>query len=255
MSVRFAPTTVGSKTATLSINSNGSVTPKTYALSGTGVDPVVTITPSPVTFATQNVGTNSATQTITIRNTGTAAITTSPVALGGTDASQFTITNPTVTCVTGRSLAAGASCTFNLRFSPTGTTSGVRAATITVVTSTGRIVVANVTGTAATPPTVGPLTAVNFGRRPVNSTTLTTVQVTNTGIDPLTISSLTITGVTSSVFTASLNTCNVPIPSAGTCQLSVTFNPTAAATSAGTLTITSNASNNPRTVNLSGRAP
>src|SRR6185295_16958076 len=108
ISVTFSPTTVGSKTATLTITSNGSATPKTYALSGSGVDPILTFTPSPVTFGTQNVGTNSATQTITIRNTGTAAVTTSPVVLGGTNANQFVITNPTVTCVTGRSLAAGA---------------------------------------------------------------------------------------------------------------------------------------------------
>ena len=175
--------------------------------------------------------------------------------LGGANANQFVITNPTVTCVTGRSLAAGATCTFNLRFSPTGTTAGVRTATLTFNTSTGHTVVANVSGTAATPPTIGPLTAVNFGRRPINSVTTTTVLVTNTGIDPLNITGLTITGPTSAVFTASLGTCNVPIAAAGTCQLNVTFSPTAAATSAGTLTITSNASNNPWTVSLSGRAP
>jgi hypothetical protein len=252
--VTFTPTTTGSKTATLTINSNGQATPKTYALSGTGVDPIVTIAPAAVTFATQNVGTNSATQTITIRNTGTAAVTTSAVVLGGTNANQFVITNPTVTCVTGRSLAAGATCTFNLRFSPTGT-SGVRTATLTFTTSTGHTVVATVSGTAATPATIAAPATLAFGRHPLNSITTTTLQVSNTGIDPLSISALTITGATSSVFTASLGTCSAPVASGGTCQLNVTFQPTAAATSAGVLTITSNASNNPRTVNLSGRAP
>ncbi len=254
ISVRFAPTTTGSKTATLSIVSNGAATPKTYALSGNAVDPVITLTPSSVTFATQNVGTNSATQNITVRNTGTAAVTTSPVSLAGANPTQFTITNATNTCVTGRSLAAGASCTISVRFNPTGA-SGSRTASITVVSSTGRTVTATLTGTAATPPTIGALANVAFGRRPVNSLTTTTETVTNTGIDPLVISTVAVSGATSAPFSVALNTCSAAVPSGGTCQLIVSYQAgaTVGVTSNGTVTITSNASNNPRTFTVSGR--
>jgi hypothetical protein len=100
---------------------------------------------------------------------------------------------------------------------------------------------------------VGALANVNFGRRPVNSTTTTTLTVTNTGTVALNVSSVTIGG--SSTFTASLGTCSAPVAAAGSCTLNVTFHPTVAGTFAGTLTVNSNADNNPRTVTLSGRAP
>jgi hypothetical protein len=257
LSVTFKPTTTGLKTATLSISSNGSATPKTFTLTGTGVDPVITFTPSPVNFGTVNVG-NNATQNIVVRNTGSATITTGAATLGGANATQFTITNATNTCVTGRSLTANQTCTITVRFNPTGTTSadaGSRTATLTVPSSTGTTFSTTLNGTAATPPTIG-VANVAFGRHPLNSTTTTTATVTNTGIDQLNISSVTIAaGATSAAFTVSLGTCNVLIDSHATCQLLVTFHPTVAATFAGTVTITSNASNNPRTFTLSGRAP
>ncbi|WP_244310334.1 choice-of-anchor D domain-containing protein [Leptospira noumeaensis] len=72
------------------------------------------------------------TGTITIKNTGTASITLpgSPniVALSGTDASQFTVTQPSTS-----TLAAGASVTFTLNFKPT--TTGLKTATIKIQSS------------------------------------------------------------------------------------------------------------------------
>ncbi|MCW7492464.1 choice-of-anchor D domain-containing protein [Leptospira sp. 2 VSF19] len=68
------------------------------------------------------------TGTITIKNSGTAAITLSGspniVTLSGTDASQFSVTQPATS-----SLAAGASAIFTINFKPTGV-AGTRSATI-----------------------------------------------------------------------------------------------------------------------------
>ena len=66
--------------------------------------------PTSVTFGPQNVNTSSAAQAVTVRNTGTAAVTLTGVVTGG----DFTQTN---TC--GSSLAAGATCTVNVTFRPT----------------------------------------------------------------------------------------------------------------------------------------
>jgi hypothetical protein len=50
------------------------------------------------------------------------------------------------------------------------------------------------------------------------------------------------------------NTCGQSVPIGDQCYISITFTPTAAGTRTGTLTVTSNASNSPQTVALSGTA-
>jgi hypothetical protein len=93
-----------------------------------------------------------------------------------------------------------------------------------------------------------------LGRRALGSTTNTTLTVTNTGTADLHISALNLAG--SAAYTAALGTCANPVVAGGTCQITVTFKPTVAgAPITGTLTIVSDASNNPRIVNLTGRAP
>jgi len=106
---------------------------------GTVTSPTqLTATPSSLTFATQNVGSTSAAQTVTVRNSGTAAVTLSGVATGSAEFGQ------TNTC--GASLAAGASCTVNVTFTPAG--SGARTGTLTVSNSVSPLTVA-LSGTGA----------------------------------------------------------------------------------------------------------
>jgi hypothetical protein len=80
--------------------------------------------------------------------------------------------------------------------------------------------------------------------------------VSNTGIDPLVITTAVVSGAASASYTVALGTCSASVASGANCQLLVTFNPTiAAAAFPATVTINSNASNNPRSFNLTGRAP
>jgi hypothetical protein len=101
----------------------------------------ITLTPSTLTFGTQNVGTTSAAQTITVKNTGTAS-----AALSGVSASgDFAETS---TC--GSSLAVNATCTATVTFRPTA--GGTRTGGLTVVSDTpGSPNVANLTGTGFDP--------------------------------------------------------------------------------------------------------
>lgn len=73
--------------------------------------PVVTLNPTTLTFANQNVGTTSAAKTVTLTNTGNASLTIASIASAN---NVFAVTN---NC--GASLAASASCTLNVTFSPT----------------------------------------------------------------------------------------------------------------------------------------
>ncbi|MFI0895054.1 choice-of-anchor D domain-containing protein [Streptomyces sp. NPDC020983] len=101
--------------------------------------------PSSLTFATQAPGTTSAAQNVTLTNTGSAAAAISSVAVSG-DFSQ------TSTC--GSSLAAGASCTVAVKFTPTA--SGTRTGTLTV------------TGNASNSPTTVALSGTGTGSASTN---------------------------------------------------------------------------------------
>jgi hypothetical protein len=76
--------------------------------------PVVTLTPTSLSFGTQTENTTSTGQTITLQNTGTSSLTIDSITLGGSYPGQFT---KTTTC--GSSLAVNASCTVTVKFSPT----------------------------------------------------------------------------------------------------------------------------------------
>ena len=91
--------------------------------SSAATGPVASLSPAALTFASQSVGTTSGAQTITLSNTGTAALTITSVSVTGTNAGDFAETN---TCPA--SLAASANCTISVTFKPTAT--GARSASV-----------------------------------------------------------------------------------------------------------------------------
>ena len=115
VSVTFKPTAGGALAAVLNIADNATGSPQTVALTGTGtvVAPVVALTPTSLTFPSTTVGIASVAQVITVKNTGNATLTISSVSVGGTNASSFAKTS---TCA---SVAANASCTISVTFTPT----------------------------------------------------------------------------------------------------------------------------------------
>jgi parallel beta-helix repeat protein len=122
-SVTYTPTATGAQTGTLTVNAGG-VT-DTVTLTGTGVapGPILNASPSGLTFAGTDVGSTSATQTVTITNSGTAAATVSSVSASG----PFSETN---NC---SSIAVNASCTATVSFKPT--TGGTSTGTLTVTSN------------------------------------------------------------------------------------------------------------------------
>ena len=254
ITVMFAPTTVGTKTGTLTITSNDPTRPTvTVALSGTAVvPPTVGLTPSSLVFAAQNLGTAaSAPQSLVLSNIAKGPVTVTGTSLGG-DVSQFAVSVP-ATCM--RTRAAGlAFCTITARFSPTvAGGAGTKVVTVTVTTTTGSVTT-TLTGVGVAVATVSTPATLNLGRHPLNSTTTTTLTVTNTGSGPLTVFSAATTG--STAYLVDMGTCWSDVAPGATCQLVVTFQPTKAGNPiTDTLTITSNATNATRTVKLTGRAP
>jgi trimeric autotransporter adhesin len=100
----------------VSVADNATGSPQTATLSGSGTAPaapIATLSPSTVSFGNEVMGVTASAQTVTLSNTGNAALTISGVTIGGTNATDFA---ETTTC--GESLAAGASCTIAVTFTP-----------------------------------------------------------------------------------------------------------------------------------------
>jgi parallel beta-helix repeat protein len=112
VNVTFTPTAHGARSGTLQIVTNDAATGQTIALSGNGVLPAVSFSPTSLNFAAQLLGTTSSSQTLTLNNSGDGPLSISNVSISG----DFSQSN---TC--GNTVAVGASCTFTVSFTPTAT--------------------------------------------------------------------------------------------------------------------------------------
>jgi hypothetical protein len=116
------------QTATLKIMDNAPGNPQPVSLTAAVIDPLASFSPTSVNFGTVKHATSS-TVNVALSNPGATALTftgSTPISITGTNASDFKQTN---NC--GSSLAAGATCTISVTFTPPGTSS--YSATLTVL--------------------------------------------------------------------------------------------------------------------------
>jgi hypothetical protein len=238
LSVTFTPTVVGSETATLTISDNASPATQTVSLTGTGTGPLVSLSPTSLTFPAQQVGTSSSAQSVTLSNTGSATLSITSITVSG----DFSQTN---TC--GASLAASASCTLSVTFTPTA--SGSRSGSLTITDNASPATqTVSLTGTGTAPVVSLSPTSLTFPAQLVGTSgSAQNVTLKNTGNASLTMTSITVSGNFSQT-----NTCGSSVAVGGSCTLSVTFTPTATGTRTGIVTITDNASPTTQTVSLTG---
>ena len=116
MTVAFIPTTPGSMSATIQVNSDANSGLDTVSLTGTATPSAVAFVPAPVLFERpHHAGTFSTPKTVTLTNRTSGLLTISKVYLAGPNPKSFRITGGN--CA-GRALAADASCTETVRFAP-----------------------------------------------------------------------------------------------------------------------------------------
>jgi hypothetical protein len=123
--VIFTPTATGTRTGSLSIPTNAGT--GTVGLTGTGTAPGVSFNYSNLTFGSTVAGQTTATQTVTLTNTGTSPLTISALSVTG----DFSI-DPSTTCSISTPVPnTGTSyCTISVTFTPT--VAGTRNGTVTV---------------------------------------------------------------------------------------------------------------------------
>lgn len=152
ISIVFSPTAPGQRAADLMVADDAPGSPQTVVLTGTGIAvlPALTFSPSTPSFPATTQGTSSAPQTISVVNSGNAALQISSVSLGGSNASEFSLSS---NCTAP--LAPAASCSVSLVFSPVA--AGQSAAMLTVTDDApGSPQSASISGTAVAAFSVAP---------------------------------------------------------------------------------------------------
>ncbi|HXR96770.1 MAG TPA: choice-of-anchor tandem repeat GloVer-containing protein [Terriglobales bacterium] len=238
VTVAFRPSILGDETASLNFNENATSSPQTVVLAGTGTPPpVVTLSPTSVSFSSEPVGYLSAPQTITLVNSG------GPLSIYGITASaNFEVLSNG--CI-GTPEPAESSCALSVIFAPTAT--GPLNGTLSVADdASGSPQTVALSGTAVAAG-LSPA-ALQFGAQLIGATTTpATVELTNAGGVALTNISIVVSGNF-----AETNNCGESVAAGARCVIAVTFTPTATGTSNGTLTVADNAPGTPQTVALSG---
>ena len=249
VSVTFAPTAPGTRTASVTITDNASSSPQAVSLTGTGSAPLAGVATTSLTFNGQNLGSTSAAQTVTLNNAGNQALSITGVGFSGSNPGDFTQTN---TC--GSSLASSGSCTISVAFSPTA--AGIRTATLTITDNSnntaGSQQSVSLTGTGNGPSISLTPTALTFGSQTQGTTSaIQSITLTNTGNASLTFTSITVTGTNAGDF-AQTNTCGTSLAPNGTCTINATFTPSTSGGEAAALSFTDNAPGSPQSAALTG---
>ncbi len=241
MNVKFSPTAVetvsGNITVTTTQGSNSVI-----SVSGTGLQAGISLTPSSASFGNVVVGaTNS--QTIQVGNPGNATLTITQASATG---SGFTTSGLNLPL----SINPGQTSTFNADFQP-GAVGSVNGSISLVSNAPGSPSVVNLSGTGVAATLTLSLSTNNmsFGNVDTGLSSTLTETITNTGNSNVQISQISVSGTG---FSLSGATTPVTLTPSQKMSFGVIFSPSAAGTDNGSVTVSSNASGSPSTINLSG---
>lgn len=201
--------------------------------------PAATFSPASLTFGSQVIGTTSASQTVTLKNTGTATMQITGVSLS----TGFVETD---TC-SGTSLTVNNTCTLTVGFAPVAAGNITGSVQVVANLPGGYASVAlSGTATGVAKVLVSP-TSVSFGDVAVNAVSASqAITVSNIGTATATLN----TPVLSTGYRLTASTCGTTLNAGVTCTLSVAYAPTVNGVNNGSLALTSNAGSS--TVFLSG---
>jgi len=122
----FKPSVVGARSGTLSIAHNAVGSPSKVTMTGTATaKPVAALTPTSLAFGNQVVLTTSLAKTLTLKNTGTAGLKITTIAVTPAD---YKVAGGT--CKAAATIAVAASCTVTVTFKPA--TTGLKSGTLTI---------------------------------------------------------------------------------------------------------------------------
>jgi hypothetical protein len=247
IALTLTPSALGPVPAgSLTINTNASDSPRTVALSGVGIAPT-TLSATSVNFGNVVVYEPSVVRGVTLKNNQRFALNIGSLVLSS---SGFAL-DPSTTCPNPGALAASSSCTIAVTLTPTamGAASGTLTINSDAPTSPQSI---GLSGNGIAPTTLTPV-SLGFGNVLVNKTSsVRTATLTNRQRIALNVFSIVVPAGGFAIDPST--TCPNPgsLAASTSCTIAVTLTPTAPNPVSGQLTLTTDASNSPQTVSLSG---
>ncbi len=246
LSVSFIPQTTGSivSAATFTDNAlNATAATQSVSLSGTGINPAATFSPTSVAFGNELINTASVVKNVFLTSSGTTNLSKPSITITGTNAPDFSQTN---TC-TAASYAPGAKCTISVTFTPSMLAAESASLMVTDNASNSPQTVP-LTGTGVMPVVLSP-TSLSFGNLGEGDTSASkTITLTNY----LKVSLAGINVSTGSTDYPQTNTCGTSVAAGKTCTITVTFKPSIVGADDATLSISDSASNSPQRAALTG---
>ena len=251
----FSPASVGSKTASLEISSDDpDENPVSVALSGNGTAvpvPDIAVSATSLDFGDVTVG-NSASQSVTVSNEGSADLNVSATALSGANAAEFAIVSGGGTFT----LAPGASQVIELSFSPASV--GSKTASLEISSDDPDenpvSVALSGNGTAVPVPDIAvSATSLDFGDVTVGSSASQSVTVSNEGSTDLNVSATTLSGANAAEFAIVSGGGTFTLAPGASQVIELSFSPASVGSKTASLEISSDdPDENPVSVALSG---
>lgn len=241
LQVQLAPASAGVINGSLSIASNAANSPLKIALTGTGTEPVLAVSPGKIQFGNVKVG-QSTTQAVTLVNNGNVDLVLSAAQISGSGFAMSGLTFPST-------IAVAKNMSFNVKFTPSaaqGMTGSIKFVD-NAPNSTQSVDLVG-TGTSENAALVATPGSVSFGNVTVGSSGTQSVTLTNSGASAIAISQAAATGTGFSISGLNPMTLNA----GQTTTFTTKFAPTSTGSATGAVTITSNASNPTLTLDLVG---
>ena len=237
--VTFTPTAIGARSANLTINHDDMVTgsPSTVAVDGNGINPIIGIAPSPLTFGDVLIATPSI-LALTVSNTGTTNLVVTSIT---SDDGQF------VPGITSFTVAPSGNQIVNITFTPTAT--GARSGTLSIIhnATTGSTTVP-ISGNGINPISGVAPSPLTFGDVLITAPSLSLpLTVSNTGT-----TNLVVTNIASDDGRFVPDVTSFTVAPSGSQVVNVTFTPSSIGARSGNLTINHNAAAGSTTVPMSG---
>jgi len=242
--VATATAATGTNTVTITGTSGSLTQQTTVSLTvNASTSPVVSLTPTALTWGSVVLGTTSPAKTVTVKNTGTATLNISNIAISG----DFAPATSPIPC--GSTLAVGKSCKIKVTFTPTQL--GVRSGDITIPdNATNNPQTVPLSGTGVPPATLTPVTATYAAEKVGMTSTAKVFTLANK--QSVALDNIVISPSGDFSVSTTTTTCTTSLAAKSTCKISVTFTPKATGTRTGSLSVSDSASNSPQTSTLTG---